>query len=485
MRTIAILFAALSLALGGCAIRPVQYAGTPAQRCTGFPFTYRLTIDPEAGSAAAASGPAGPTGEAALAKGPDASALDAALARTYSDGTLRPYAPNEEPVSNSLLLLSGGSEDGAFGAGFLSEWARLRGARFSGDAQHRGGLPRFRVVTGISTGSLQASFAFIDQPQPVVDSYTITREDQLLHPLVSRGLGEHPVRGALSLARHGTLATLDPLRRLLDTLLTTPYHGPLGDYPTRLHAIAREASDNEGKRALLIGAVEMDSGDMTVFDLGAYARAWVAATDAEDAPRAEALKHCYIEALIASSSVPMAAAPVFIDGRIFIDGGARFGVFLRPLDRAFAANRRLDAEGQVRDHLYMLINGTLQLTPKCLLADCPNPSTKWRFDSLAFRSLSVLINQSYVSSVYWARTQGEQSGLTPKIARMIGGAGGFEDHRAVTGLPVPAPLERTCKEWKAYDDETAHPLEFHANFMRCLIDYGRHHPAVTGWAAAE
>ena len=232
MRAIAALLTAACLLLGGCAIKPVQYAGTTALRCTAPEFAYRLAIDPE-------SGPRPPADNAETLRPTDAQALDAALERAYKSGNLRPYAPQEEPVSNSLLLLSGGSEDGAFGAGFLSQWAKLRTAHH--DLQplppgqpHKTGLPRFRVVTGISTGALQASFAFIDDPEALVRSYTILRERDLLRPLVSRGLDEHPVRGALSLARRGTLATLDPLRDLLDRLLTAPYHGPLGDYPTRL-----------------------------------------------------------------------------------------------------------------------------------------------------------------------------------------------------------------------------------------------------------
>lgn len=483
MRTVACVLVSLCLLLGGCAIRPVQYAGPPAFTCLAPPYTFRLAVDPARdlapdGHAEALTG-------GAPAPGSEAAALDAALARAYQSGALRPYAPHDEPVSNSLLLLSGGSEDGAFGAGFLQGWAAQRSVRNAAAEPGRKGLPRFRVVTGISTGSLQASFAFLDDPQPVVESYSISHERDLLNPLVSRGLGEHPVRGALSLARHGTLATLDPLRALLDRLLMGEVDGPEGARISRLEAIAHETNSNEGNRRLMVGAVEMDSGDLMVFNLGEYAREWVAARQAEQGSRADAIKHCYIEALIASSSVPMAAAPVFIDGKVFIDGGARFGVFLRPFNRAFAANRRVTPSGQPRDNLYMLINGTLELAPQCTLGPCPHPNPKWRFDALAFRSLAVLINQSYVSSVYWAKNEGRQQGLEPVFARMETGAGGYLAHRAATGLPVPDPQVRSCAEWKAYDDQTEHPLEFHPHYMRCLIDYGRHHRAATDWASLE
>lgn len=52
------------------------------------------------------------------------------------------------PVSN-LLAISGGAEDGAFGAGLLVGWS---------DAGTR---PTFDLVTGVSSGALIAPFAFL------------------------------------------------------------------------------------------------------------------------------------------------------------------------------------------------------------------------------------------------------------------------------------------------------------------------------------
>src|SRR5436190_23359675 len=47
-----------------------------------------------------------------------------------------------------VLMLSGGGQNGAFGAGFLRGWQSRTDAR----------LPAFDLVTGISTGALQAPF---------------------------------------------------------------------------------------------------------------------------------------------------------------------------------------------------------------------------------------------------------------------------------------------------------------------------------------
>lgn len=49
----------------------------------------------------------------------------------------------------NILLLSGGGQNGAYGIGFLRGW------------QQKDGLPQFDLVSGVSTGALQAPFALI------------------------------------------------------------------------------------------------------------------------------------------------------------------------------------------------------------------------------------------------------------------------------------------------------------------------------------
>src|SRR5215471_15069429 len=49
----------------------------------------------------------------------------------------------------SYLAISGGGDDGAFGAGLLNGWTAA------------GTRPEFKIVTGVSTGALIAPFAFL------------------------------------------------------------------------------------------------------------------------------------------------------------------------------------------------------------------------------------------------------------------------------------------------------------------------------------
>lgn len=51
-----------------------------------------------------------------------------------------------ERVNDAMLFLSGGSQHGAYGAGYLAQWSRIR------SDMGKDGLPRFRMVTGISRG---------------------------------------------------------------------------------------------------------------------------------------------------------------------------------------------------------------------------------------------------------------------------------------------------------------------------------------------
>ncbi len=60
----------------------------------------------------------------------------------------RGLPPDVPALELELLGISGGGENGAFGAGLLNGWTE------------RGDRPEFFLVTGISTGALSAPFAF-------------------------------------------------------------------------------------------------------------------------------------------------------------------------------------------------------------------------------------------------------------------------------------------------------------------------------------
>ncbi len=95
----------------------------------------------------------------------------------------------KKPVS--FLALSGGGDDGAFGAGVLCGWT------------DHGDRPKFKMVTGISTGALIAPFAFLGsrydnvlrQVYTGVTSDDIFRRKSLLTGTLAGVTGRHPAPG--------------------------------------------------------------------------------------------------------------------------------------------------------------------------------------------------------------------------------------------------------------------------------------------------
>src|SRR4030095_16914101 len=67
----------------------------------------------------------------------------------------------KEPPVLDVLIVSGGGDWGAFGAGFLKGWHTV-------SAQHPLAKPEFDVVTGVSTGTLIAPLALLGD-EPAID----------------------------------------------------------------------------------------------------------------------------------------------------------------------------------------------------------------------------------------------------------------------------------------------------------------------------
>jgi predicted acylesterase/phospholipase RssA len=380
-------------------------------------------------------------------------------------------------TSAEMLILSGGSENGAYGAGFLSEWAKSRNGR----------LPDFRVVTGVSTGALQASAAFAGDPSPMLEGgYLIERESDLLLPYSGVTGGPKPSarRIATALIRHGALANLAPVRaRFRKTLGRTL---PTDGSATLMQAVARKA---ETGALLYVGVVDMDSGQAVAIDLSELAVRWKNAPDDQK----PVLEDCYLDAVMASSSAPMAAPPVFIDGHMYADGGLRFGMFAdevadaftKPTGKEVAATdvMTLDARPSWRPRSYLIVNTHLDFTPRCpeLVAATETPKTEpcfadgvhrgWRFDQIALESERIFANQVYrFSKERLVERIGVLSTQIPADAEI---AERLDSYPELAG--------KTCAYWRALDDAELRPVQFHPRYMRCMIDVGRQRYREARW----
>lgn len=270
--------------------------------------------------------------------------------RRYRPELIRPGA---RPVV-SHLAISGGGDNGAFGAGLLIGWS---------DAGTR---PTFEIVTGISTGALTAPFAFLG---PAYDAqlkevYTTYRTDQLATPQFIKGLlGGPAVADNTKLA--GVIAKYVDARMLAE--------------------IAREHA--KGRR-LLIGTTNLDAQRPVIWDMGAIA-------SGANKKRALAL---FRKVLLASSAIPGVFPPVHIDviaggerhEEMHVDGGATAQVFFLPTQFHVAPyDRKLRVKPRRR--LYIIRN--VKVTPEW-------QAVQPRFTKIAGRSLSTLMKNQAIGDLY-------------------------------------------------------------------------------------
>ena len=240
---------------------------------------------------------------------PTEAAGQAGLQREFVAAVQRQLAsrglPPDVPVLElDLLGISGGGENGAFGAGLLNGWTE------------RGGRPSFFLVTGISTGALSAPFAFLGSAwdAKLKSVYTdITLADVLVR------------RGYTAAIWNDALADTSPLFRTISRYLDEAM-------------LAEIARAYDGGRLLLIGTSNLDAQMPVIWNIGAMAKS--------GHPRAlDTVRRI----LLASSAIPGAFSPVLfdvtLDGQRFqelhVDGGAFAQVFLYPFSVSQFRRERL------------------------------------------------------------------------------------------------------------------------------------------------
>ena len=179
-----------------------------------------------------------------------------------------------------LLIISGGGDWGAFGAGVLKGWGRVAGEM---------ARPEFDAVTGVSTGALIAPFAFLGDEasiERIVQLYRNPARDIAL----SRGL-------LFFLPNNPSFYLLPGLERELRNAL---------DRGMLERIAAQEASG----RLLLVNTTNIDLGDLHPWDLVAEAKASLAAGDPERVNRI----------LLASAGIPAIFPAQQIGQHLYVDG---------------------------------------------------------------------------------------------------------------------------------------------------------------------
>lgn len=241
------------------------------------------------------------------------------------------------------LAVSGGGDNGAFGAGLMTGWTAL------------GTRPEFKMVTGVSTGALIAPFAFLgpDYDDALRDVYTNMTPDKVFK-----------VRGLTAALFDDAMADTGPLSQVISTYADQKM----------LDAIAREYRQG---RLLLIGTTHLDAQRPVIWNIGAIA--------ASGQPGALDL---FRKILRASAAIPGLFQPVLfdveVDGKKYqemhVDGGAIAQLFLYPpsLNIGTAAVRRVR-------HAYVIRNARL---------DPDYAASERRTISIAGRAISTMLAAS-------------------------------------------------------------------------------------------
>ena len=198
----------------------------------------------------------------------------------YASEKVRNTPAEAGPPTIDVLVISGGGDWGAFGAGVLKGWGRVKGdlAR-----------PKFDIVTGVSTGAMIAPFAFIGDDEAIeriVQLYRNPKPDWIQ----SRGV-------AFFLPNNPSFFALPGLEREMRTALDRPM-------------LERIVKDGAGGRSLLVNTTNIDLGDMHAWDLVAESKA--ALTTKSEA-------HLY-QILLASAGIPAVFPARDIGDHLYVDG---------------------------------------------------------------------------------------------------------------------------------------------------------------------
>ena len=241
---------------------------------------------------------------------------------SLSKQEIRERYPETFGKPHNYLAISGGGARGAFGAGLLNGWTDT------------GTRPEFTIVTGVSTGSILAPFAFLgsDYDHLIKKFYTTLSTEELL-------------------TKRSTIATITK-----DAATdATPIKNQLALYVDD-ELVAKIAAEYAKGRELFIGTTNLDAGRSVNWNITAIA--------ASGDPNATQLIR---DIILASSSVPGVFPPVLFtveaDGQLYdemhVDGGVSSNVFVYPIGLDWTAvMKKMDVE--TRPNLYVLRNGYLQ-----------------------------------------------------------------------------------------------------------------------------
>ncbi len=267
------------------------------------------------------------------------------------------------------LALSGGGDDGAFGAGLLNGWSQT------------GTRPDFEVVTGVSTGAFIALFAYLgpEYDARLREVYTTVATKKILQANILGGL-----LGGTALAKNSGL------RDMITRYVTADL----------LAAIGKRYRSG---RLLLIGTTDLDSQRGVIWNIGRLA--------ISNHPGALQL---FRKIILASASIPGAFPPVQFNvnaggktyDELHVDGSVSAQVFLYP--SGFSPSK-LSSLFRTKRHLRVFVIRNSKVTPEYA-------ATPANLLKISARSIKTLIKNQGIGDLYRIYALARRDGLDYNLA---------------------------------------------------------------------
>ncbi len=272
--------------------------------------------------------------------------------------------PTDQLPPSNLLALSGGGDNGAFGAGLLNGWTSI------------GTRPEFLLVTGISTGALIAPFAFLGSKYDAIlrDLYTRNQPADIIK-----------IRNWWAVLTDDAVADTAPLRSQLRKHIDQAF----------LDEIAAEHAKG---RELWISTTNLDARQRVIWNMTKLA--------ASKHPRALTLFH---DVMLASAAIPGAFPPIMFDVNLdgtphqemHVDGGTMAQVFIYP-PNVKLGELSVTGDGVRQRNLFVVMNTRI---------DPDWAQTERRVISIAGRAISSMIHTQGVGDLYRIYLTAQRDGV--------------------------------------------------------------------------
>lgn len=273
-----------------------------------------------------------------------------------------------------VLAISGGGANGAYGAGLLKGWSE------------EGSRPLFKIITGVSSGSIMALYTFLGKEyDEALERFftTMSTKDVMKQ------------KDFFSIMFGDSLFSSAPLAKKISAIVD----GKL---------LTKVAEEHKRGRRLFVGTVNLDAQEFVVWDMGA-----LACKGGSDSVK------MFRKILLASCSLPMTFPPVHFKvsdatGEIYdemhVDGGTIRGVFY--IDRLTknmegAAKTFGIDPSKYRPQIYILSNGYM------------SPNRQQVEDSLvgiSIRSLDTVVAAANNGDIYRLYATAKRRGLDFNLA---------------------------------------------------------------------